>query len=59
MNDGKTNNIYKSWLETVDCNRFPSNRIKKLSSFTVEEIHHLIWLLQEELRSRDAYNRTI
>jgi len=50
-----TENIYTSWLKTVDCNAFPSQRIKKLNSFTVEELNHLKWLIDQELQVRVMY----
>ena len=50
--DDCTQNIYTSWLETVDCNGFRSQRIKKLSSFTIEELNHLKWLIGQEIAVR-------
>ena len=49
-----TNNIYKSWYETIkNKGRGASLKpVKGLDSFTKVDLHHLIWLLHEELKGR-------
>ena len=47
-----TNNIYDSWLSTLAT--LSHEYTKGLDSLSKEEIHHLIWLLVEELNSREA-----
>lgn len=56
-----THNIYDSWVETASTyidtmyEHVPYvHDIKGLMDFSKEEIHHLIWLLVEELNSREA-----
>jgi hypothetical protein len=47
-----TNNIYTSWMETISADGYAPPLPRPLNVFTKEEIHHLIWLLHEELKQR-------
>ena len=47
-----TQNIYTSWVETIDRN----NRIRRLDKFSQDELQHLLWLINEELNSRKDVN---
>jgi len=52
--DGITQNIYSSWYETVKRTGTGSKLkpIRSLEDFSKSDIHHLIWLLHEELKQR-------
>ena len=50
-----TKNIYQRWYEVIQNKGRGSNLkpIRSLEVFTLEEIHELIWLLHERLKSVD------
>ena len=50
----ETNNIYKSWIQSVDRNGHNTHRLRSLDKFSIEELQHLKWLIEEEMRSREA-----
>lgn len=52
-----TNNIYTSWVETIDRNGYNSNRVRPLDKFSEDELNHLVWLITEELNSRKAHEQ--
>ena len=44
-----TNNIYKSWLATIK----KDDGVVMLHEFSIEELSHLAWLIEQEMESRD------
>lgn len=53
----KTNNIYKSWFETAATNKRYTGHgevgiLKELNHFSIEELQHLHWILEEEIKTR-------
>ena len=45
-----TKNIYSYWLKTLTT--LSHEYTKRLEDLTLDEIEHLIWVLQEELKTR-------
>lgn len=48
--NGETNSIYTSWMQTAGYDNV--GYLRRLESFSKEEIQHLIWLLSEELKQK-------
>ena len=50
-----TQNIYNSWMSVI-FNAEPGqlNDIRQLHSFSVEELNHLKWLIEQEIEGRNA-----
>lgn len=45
-----TQNIYTSWMQTAGYG--PLGYLRRLETFSEEDIQHLIWLLHEELKQK-------
>lgn len=48
--NGKTHDIYSSWYETVTCSYH--NDVRELGEFSLEELNHLKWLIEQEIGVR-------
>lgn len=57
VNKVKTNNIYISWMEAIGESCAGEWEPRELNDFNFEELHHLKWLIEEEIKTRnDADN---
>lgn len=55
--EGKTHNIYTSWFMTAGEKCHGDGMItwlRDLDDFTLDELNHLKWLIEQEIEGRDA-----
>lgn len=52
-----TMNIYKSWMKCASMGFYVRSNglmLRPLEDFSIEELNHLKWLIEQELESRNA-----